>query len=427
MNRVAWVELTCTAPGPTRTAARRTLLVNASGYACSGNGSNGGIVAVMGASGSGKTTLLTLLAGHAQADAGSIKLNGGPLRSSSVGFLPQFDFLFESLTVLETLRLGSSLRGARLSPSRHDEQDDARLLALLTRLGLAHVVHSRIGQANAAGKRRGISGGERKRCALALALLDAPPLLVLDEPTSGLDARAAVDVLRVLSTLTAEQAVVISLHQPSARAFGLVSQLMLLAPGGRSLFFGAPSRALEHFASLGRPVPSYTNPAEHYIELAADSDDQELQALLLGAADAAATGQSLARTLLEARRGAQDGAIEGAQDGAAASAPPPRRSRRSNSRLQRVSYDDVALDDVAPTPATPERRASVGFVAQLRALHWRATTQNRRHPAFMRAMASRSVMMALIVGHLYSGLGTSQASVQDRTGVLYFVLANQIM
>jgi hypothetical protein len=36
-------------------------------------------------------------------------------------------------------------------------------------------------------------------------------------------------------------------------------------------------------------------------------------------------------------------------------------------------------------------------------------------------------MMALIVGHLYSGLGTSQASVQDRTGVLYFVLANQIM
>lgn len=247
---------------------------------------------------------------------------------------------------------------------------------------------------------------------------------MLDEPTSGLDARAAVDVLRVLSTLTAEQAVVISLHQPSARAFGLVSQLMLLAPGGRSLFFGAPSRALEHFASLGRPVPSYTNPAEHYIELAADSDDQELQALLLGAADAAATGQSLARTLLEARRGAQDGAIEGAQDGAAASAPPPRRSRRSNSRLQRVSYDDVALDDMAPTP---ERRASVGFVAQLRALHWRATTQNRRHPAFMRAMASRSVMMALIVGHLYSGLGTSQASVQDRTGVLYFVLANQIM
>ena len=174
-------------------------------------------------------------------------------------------------------------------------------------------------------------------------------------------------------------------------------------------------------------MPSYTNPAEHYIELAADSDDQELQALLLGAADEAATGQSLARALLEARRGAQDGAVEGAQDGAAASAPPPRRNRRSNSRLQRVSYDDVALDDVAPTPATPERRASVGFVSQLRALHWRATTQNRRHPAFMRAMASRSVMMALIVGHLYSGLGTSQASVQDRTGVLYFVLANQIM
>lgn len=388
MHRVAWHDVTVTAPGKKNNASCKTLLSGASGYACSGDGNTGGIVALMGASGSGKTTLLTLLSGHAQVDTGAVTLDGRTYDNTTselVGFVPQFDFLFESLTVMETLRLGSALRGARRSPAAADAPDDARLMELLTQLGLVQVASSRIGQANATGRRRGISGGERKRCALALALLDTPPLLVLDEPTSGLDSRAAVDVLRVLSSLTAKQAVVISLHQPSAKAFGLVGQLGLLSPSGATLFFGSPRVAIEHFARLGRPVPPYTNPAEHYIDLAADAEDVKMQELLLGAADEMATGRAIARALLAA--------------------------------------DDAGA---AATAASAAARRDIGFWSQLRALHWRATTHNRRHPAFMRAMGSRSVAMALIVGYLYSGLDLSQKSVQDRTGALYFVLANQV-
>ena len=71
--------------------------------------------------------------------------------------------------------------------------------------------------------------------------------------------------------------------------------------------------------------------------------------------------------------------------------------------------------------------ARLGFGSQARALLWRANTQSRRHPAFMRAMLSRSLTMALVVGHLFGGLGDDQASVQNRVGALYFVLTNQIM
>ena len=142
MHRVAWHDVTVTAPGKKKNASRKTLLSGASGYACSGDGNTGGIVALMGASGSGKTTLLTLLSGHAKVDTGAVTLDGrtyDSTTSSLVGFVPQFDFLFESLTVLETLRLRSALRGLRHSPAKVDAADDERLVALLEQLGLTHV------------------------------------------------------------------------------------------------------------------------------------------------------------------------------------------------------------------------------------------------------------------------------------------------
>lgn len=381
-SRVAWCDVSVSVPGKKKTPAR-TILRCASGYAAAGSGAEAGLVALMGASGSGKTTLLSCLAGHAEADAGELALEGRPYdrtTSARVGYVPQTDRLFATLTVLETLRLGAALRGARPSAGRADAADDARLDALLRRLGLELVANTRIGEPGATGKRRGVSGGERKRCALALELLHTPPLLVLDEPTSGLDAKAAADVMRVLAGLTAEQAVVISLHQPSSRAFAHVSQLGLLSSAGATIYFGPAGGAIGHFAALGVPVPPLTNPAEHYVDLAA-TDDAALRDKLLAAA----------------------------HDGL--SSPTTR----------------ALLKPSAAAPTGRAGRSTVGFGAQLRALLWRANLNNRRHPAFMRALMSRSVTMALLVGYLYSGLGSDQASVQDRTGALYFVLTNQIM
>ena len=283
----------------------------------------------------------------------------------------------------ETVALSARLRGVGIK----------RVRAVLLELGLEDVADTRIGDPLATrASQRGVSGGERKRVALALELLHAPPLLVVDEPTSGLDSRAAVGVMRMLAQLATKQAVVCSVHQPSARALALVAHIGLLSPGGQTLYFGPADEAPAHFKSSGYPLPPLTNAAEHYLEIVADADDDDAQQALL---------QAYTVGLERRARGGTD-----------------------------VTAALLKLEPSAAAAAAA-RPAGVGFVTELRALYWRAHTNNMRNPAFLRAMVSRSVTMALVIGYLYSGLGgdqgLSQRSVQDRSGALYFVLTNQIM
>ena len=177
-HHLAWRNLHFSTAA-TKKHPSRTILASACGYACAGDSHEGGVVALMGASGSGKTTLLTLLAAHSSPDSGDLKLDSRTYDSTSAGFVPQQDHLFGTLTVLEQVKFGSALRGARRSPSDVNAVDDARLSACLAQLGLSHLESSRIGEPNATGRHRGISGGERKRVALALELLYSPPLLIL--------------------------------------------------------------------------------------------------------------------------------------------------------------------------------------------------------------------------------------------------------
>ena len=158
----------------------------------------------------------------------------------------------------ETVALSARLRGVGVE----------RVSAVLEELGLQDVAGTRIGDPLATrASQRGVSGGERKRVALALELLHAPPLLVVDEPTSGLDSRAAVGVMRMLAKLATKQAVVCSVHQPSARALALVAHIGLLSPSGRTLYFGRADKAPAHFEGAGYPLPPLTNAAEHYLEV----------------------------------------------------------------------------------------------------------------------------------------------------------------
>ena len=228
---VHWRNLDVIAPnvkeGIPKWQPRGQILSGVSGYAASGNGPECGLVAVMGTSGSGKSTLLSIILGRSRADSGELQLNGADYdadTSQSIGFVPQVDQLFASLSVAETMWLHSTLRGGRRSVSEDaDQKDEARIGSILTTLGLDDAANTRVGDPSAAPDALGRFGGERKRLGMALELLHKPALLVLDEPTSGLDSAAAIDVLRALNTLArAETAVVISLHQPPTR----------LPPGG---------------------------------------------------------------------------------------------------------------------------------------------------------------------------------------------------
>jgi hypothetical protein len=94
----------------------------------------------------------------------------------------------------------------------------------------------------------------------------------LDEPTSGLDGQAAFNIVRFLRKLAdVGQAVLVTIHQPSAQLFAQFDSLLLLAKGGKTVYFGDigdnGSTVKEYFARYDAPCPKEANPAEHMIDV----------------------------------------------------------------------------------------------------------------------------------------------------------------
>ena len=154
----------------------------------------GEIVALLGPSGSGKSTLLRVIAGIVPADSGRVALDGAdithtPTHRRSIGMVFQDEQLFPHMDVAGNVGFGLRMAGV------HKHVREERVAQLLELVGLA-----------AFGSRRvdGLSGGERKRVALARSLAPQPKLLLLDEPLTGLDRelhdRLAVEVRTILES-----------------------------------------------------------------------------------------------------------------------------------------------------------------------------------------------------------------------------------
>lgn len=162
-------------------------------------------VGLIGINGSGKTTLLRIMAGLETPDAGSVTVWGGV----RIRFLPQEPVLDQGLTVLEQLfqsdapqmRLLREYEAASLALQRApgSEQAQARLTSAAAALDHtggwtaeveAKAILSRLGVDDFDAPVGTLSGGQRKRVALARALLDPGDLLILDEPTNHVDADA---------------------------------------------------------------------------------------------------------------------------------------------------------------------------------------------------------------------------------------------
>jgi NitT/TauT family transport system ATP-binding protein len=135
----------------------------------------GEVHSLVGRSGCGKTTLLKLAAGLLLPDAGSVSVDGQPLRKpgSELGFVFQAPTLLEWKTVLDNVLLPVALQRSPL-PADHTRAEE--LLALMGLSGLGGRFPAEL------------SGGQQSRVAIARALLLAPTLLLLDEPFAALDA-----------------------------------------------------------------------------------------------------------------------------------------------------------------------------------------------------------------------------------------------
>jgi len=121
----------------------------------------GTCVGLTGRNGCGKTTLISILAGVEKADAGRVLL---PARGYKIGYLPQINPLMEDMSVADNLKLWSDNR---------DNFDSA-----LKTFDLSEIKNKKVGK---------LSGGMKRRLAIACALVNNPSLLIMDEPTAALD------------------------------------------------------------------------------------------------------------------------------------------------------------------------------------------------------------------------------------------------
>lgn len=135
----------------------------------------GELVALVGPSGCGKTTVLNVLAGQVKPVSGAVRLAGEPVDGMlpSVGYISQADTLLPWRSVLDNVALAMELRGVDKKTRREKARD------LMARMGLAGFENS---------WPRELSGGMKKRAAIARVLAVDPAILMMDEPFAPLDA-----------------------------------------------------------------------------------------------------------------------------------------------------------------------------------------------------------------------------------------------
>ena len=157
----------------------------------------GDFVAVLGRSGTGKSTLLGVIGGLLKPSSGDVLLDGqsiwnlderlrAQIRAQKIGFIFQNASVINSLTVLENVVLPQSFLPKRVPA------DMSRVMKLIEAVGLANRAHAYPDQ---------LSGGEKRRVAIASALMNDPALLLADEPTGDLDSETESEIMSLFSNL----------------------------------------------------------------------------------------------------------------------------------------------------------------------------------------------------------------------------------
>ncbi|GME43998.1 ABC transporter-like protein [Neofusicoccum parvum] len=231
----------------------------------------GTLTALMGVSGAGKTTLLDVLATRVTMGVitGDAYVDGRQRDASfqrKTGYVQQQDLHLQTSTVREALSFSALLRQPAHVSREEKLSYVEEVIKLLDMEEYADAVVGVPGE--------GLNVEQRKRLTIGVELAAKPQLLLfLDEPTSGLDSQTSWAICDLMEKLTKNgQAILCTIHQPSAMLFQRFDRLLFLARGGRTVYFGdigENSKVLTNYFERNgaHPCPTEANPAEWMLEV----------------------------------------------------------------------------------------------------------------------------------------------------------------
>jgi len=224
-------------------------------------------VGLLGPNGSGKTTLIKLASGVLKPNQGEIRLDGASLSQLSrksiarrIAMVPQQFHVSFAFTATEVVMLG---RIPFLKAFAEESEADKRLVtSALELVGVGELAQRRFNE---------LSGGERQKVILAMALAQQPKLLLLDEPTAHLDISHQVEILELVRRLNVEQGLTVIAAIHDLNLASLYFNRLILLKEGRVLADGSPAQVLteemisEVFSALVRVEPHPATGVPHIV------------------------------------------------------------------------------------------------------------------------------------------------------------------
>ncbi|GLV37366.1 uncharacterized protein CBL_10667 [Carabus blaptoides fortunei] len=392
--------------------SRKDILRNVSGEFYAGD-----LTAIMGPSGAGKSTLMNILAGYTRNEVSGLLSENGTIRSTSVFrsrscYIMQDDQLQPLLTVQEAMFVAANLKLPRqMSPI----EKGSRVKEILKAIGLYESRKTRTGN---------LSGGQRKRLAIALELVRNPPVMFFDEPTSGLDSASSKQLVSLLKQLAQDgRTIICTIHQPSASIFEMFDHLYALSEG-QCIYQGSIKGLVPYLEGAGLRCPAYHNPADYLLEVSRGEYGSHHQALVqLSQNGSNHDWRKVQRDSMnptESLQRVEQMMRTGLVTPVRAPKLPFSLSTTTESKYQRSSPAATPTKYCCVTKPRQRDNYTASFFTQLYVLLCRTYLILSRDRQLTYGRLLTNLIIALIIGTLYFGIGPDAAYTLDNFNYLFF-------